>query len=219
MTTTSSLPLGRHQEHDPRSLDFPAAQAVVLHDAMWTYHGTVLDQGEIGSCTGNAAVEVLMCSPYYDHKPETFTEKDALAVYELATHLDRVPGVYPPTDTGSSGLAVMKACKQKGYISGYHHAFGLTHALAALMLGPVITGIPWTKAMFTPDKDGTVHATGPVVGGHEITVLGYSAERSAVRCLNHWTASWGDGGYFWLPVNDWKALLGQSGDVTIPALS
>jgi hypothetical protein len=210
--------LGRHVEHDPRSLQYPAAQATHLHDVSWQYHGAVLDQGQVGSCTGNSAVEVLMCSPYYDHKAENFTEKDALGVYKLATHLDRVPGIYPPTDTGSSGLAVMKACRELGYITGYTHAFGIDHALAALMLGPVITGVPWLKAMFTPDADGTVHAKGPVEGGHEFTVLGYSGARSAVRCLNHWTDTWGDKGYFWLSVNDWSTLLKQQGDVAVPII-
>ena len=208
--------LGRHQEHDPRSLDYPAARAVAVHDIMWAYHGQILDQGDIGSCTGNSAVEVLMTGPYYDHIQKTFVEKDALAVYEKATRLDRIPGVYPPTDTGSSGLAVMKACKGFGWITSYQHAFGIDHAMTALMLGPVITGVTWYEKMFTPDKDGTVHPGGKVAGGHEFTVVGYDSGREAVRCLNHWTADWGDGGYFWLKTADWDGLLKDGGDVTVP---
>ena len=208
--------LGRHREHDPRSLNYPAARAVAVHDVMWVYHGEVLDQGDVGSCTGNSAVEVLMTGPYYDHLQKVFVEADALDVYERATHLDRIPGVYRPTDTGSSGLAVMKACKEKGWVSSYHHAFGLAHALDALMLGPVITGVTWYEKMFDPDKDGTVHPGGEVAGGHEFTVLGYDSVRAAVRCLNHWTASWGDDGYFWLSTADWGELLKDGGDVTVP---
>lgn len=208
--------LGRHQEHDPRSLNYPAARAVAVHDVLWPYHGQVLDQGDLGSCTGNSAVEVLMTGPYFDHLGKVFVESDAVKVYEVATKLDRIPGFYPPTDTGSSGLAVMKACKTFGWVGAYHHAFSLTHALQSLMLGPVITGVTWYEEMFKPDKDGTVHPGGTIAGGHEFTVLGYDSQREAVRCLNHWTATWGDGGYFWLKTADWGELLKDGGDVTIP---
>jgi hypothetical protein len=213
-----TMTLGRHAEHDPRSKQHQAAMAARLHDVMWEYHGQVLDQGDIGSCTGNSAVEVLMSGPYYTAKPENFTEKDALAVYELATTIDSIPGHYPPDDTGSSGLAVMKACKEKGYIRGYKHAFGIDHAMAALMLGPVITGVPWYEAMFHPLPDGTVRIGGAVAGGHEFTVLGYEMANDRVRCLNHWTAGWGDKGYFWMSKTTWARLLSEQGDVAIPVI-
>jgi len=210
------MTLGRHQEHDPASRNYPAAMATHLHDVSWTYHGAVLDQGEVGSCTGNAAVEVLMTGPYYDHLQHVYTEDDALKVYERATQIDRIPGRYPPTDTGSSGLAVMKACREFAWITAYHHCFSLDAALRALMLGPVITGVVWYESMFKPDSDGTVHIAGSIAGGHEFTVLGYDSKREAVRCLNHWTPQWGDGGYFWLKAADWNTLLHQHGDVTVP---
>src|SRR5882762_1299376 len=95
--------LGRHIEHDPRSLTFHAAQATHLFDVMWDYHGKVLNQGDVGSCTGNSAVEVLMTGPYYEHIQKVFNEDDAVSIYTRATHLDRIPGGYPATDTGSSG--------------------------------------------------------------------------------------------------------------------
>jgi hypothetical protein len=212
------MKLGRHVVHDPRSRAYPAAMATRIHDVMWKYHGQVLDQGDIGSCTGNSAVECLMTGPYFDHLQRVFTEKDALDVYEKATHLDRVPGIYPPTDSGSSGLGVMKACKFFGYITSYHHAFGATQALKALMLGPVITGTAWTEDMFKPDADNFVHPTGEVAGGHEYTVLGYDTAKDAIRCLNHWTPEWGDGGYFWMHRLDWEQLLHDQGDVTVPSL-
>lgn len=212
--------LGRHQEHDPRSKAYPAARAVALRDVTWDYHGQVLDQGHLGSCTGHAAVEVLMCGPYYDHGQKVYTEDDAVAVYSEATHLDRVPGFYPPTDTGSSGLAVMKACRKNGWIGGYHHAFGIIHALQALQLGPVITGVPWFDGMFHPDGNGRVIPSGPVAGGHEFLVLGYTNGvgdgAAMVECLNSWGADWGQAGRFKLSVGDWAALLHQGGDVTVP---
>lgn len=208
--------LGRHQEHDPASRGFPAALSPVRKTVIWKYNGQVLDQGQIGACTGNAAVEVLMSGPYYDSIQKIFTEADALAIYERATHIDKIPGYYPPTDTGSSGLAVMKACKERGWIKGYTHAFGVSHAIGALMVGPVITGVPWYEGMFHPDAEGFVHPTGNIAGGHEFAVLGYDLTKDAVYCLNSWTASWGLQGYFWIKSSDWGSLLSQGGDVSIP---
>lgn len=212
------MTLGRHEEHDPKSLSFSAAKAVALKDVSWTYHGQILDQGNIGSCTGNSAVEVIMTGPYYDHLQKIFIESDALSVYEQATRLDNIPGHYLPTDTGSSGLAVMKALQKRGLIRSYNHAFGITHALGALMLGPVITGVPWYEGMFNPDSTGTVHISGAVAGGHEFTVIGYDLANKRVRCINHWTAEWGDKGFFWLSQDDWARLLNEQGDVTVPIL-
>ncbi|NED51184.1 hypothetical protein G3I24_09730, partial [Micromonospora aurantiaca] len=64
-------------------------------------------------------------------------EDQARALYSAATRLDEFDGEWPPTDTGSSGLGVAKACKRAGLISGYRHAFGLNAALTALAEQPV----------------------------------------------------------------------------------
>lgn len=211
--------LGRHVEHDARSRGFPAPTAVRYHSVDWEFTGSVLDQGDLGSCTGNAAVQVLMCEPYASHLGRTFTERDALSVYSAATRLDDVPGSYPPNDTGSSGLAVMKALVERKLIRSYTHAFGIDHALGALMLGAVITGVDWYEGMFDPDPLGRVHLKGDIAGGHEFTVVGYAGKRQWVRCLNSWGPGWGDGGYFWLSRKDWGKLLAAQGDVTVPVVA
>jgi hypothetical protein len=79
----------------------------------------------------------LMTEPLW-RKGRKLDEVQARILYGMATKLDGLPGTFPPDDTGSSGLGVAKAAKALGYISAYHHAFGLEHALAALTLGPVI---------------------------------------------------------------------------------
>jgi hypothetical protein len=58
MTTYS---LGRHVDHDSRSLAY--AHGVLPKSAIqsvsWTRRIDVLDRGQIGSCTGNAATGIL----------------------------------------------------------------------------------------------------------------------------------------------------------------
>lgn len=208
--------LGRHltPTHDEASRAFPAATAPLV-TTMHAHHGGVLDQGNLGSCTGNAAAQALNTDPLLPAGRRLLTEADAIGIYSWATHHDPVPGAYPPQDTGSDGLAVAKAARHLGLISAYQHAFGLQHTLGALVLRPLIIGIPWLSGMFTPGADGYLEVTGSVAGGHEVCLHGIDVERQAVRLLNSWGAGWGDGGEVWLRWTDLGGLLAQQGDATV----
>ncbi len=209
--------LGRHVEHDPRSLAYPAMGAVVQRSVLWGHHGPVLDQGDIGACTGNALADCINTDPFAAARPNGYlTEPDALKLYELATQLDDTPGTYPPDDTGSSGLAVCKAGVQLGYLAAYQHALGFNAFGAALQLQPVIVGTNWTEAMFEPDADGTVHPAGQVAGGHEYLALGIDYTTQRLTFLNSWGESWGDGGRFYMSFTDFSRLLADQGDATVP---
>ena len=210
--------LGRHVEHDPASLGWPAPRASQLVTVQHEHHGPVLDQGELGSCTGNAIAQALNTGPLLPAGRRLLTEQDAVAIYSWGTHHDGVPGVWPPTDTGSSGNAVAKAARHLGLIRSWTHAFGLQHCLEALVLQPVIVGIPWLSGMFDPRPDGTLAVTGDVAGGHEVALIGLDVERRDVTVLNSWGSGWGMGGAARLFWSDLDFLLRQQGDVTVPHL-
>jgi hypothetical protein len=153
-----------------------------------------------------------MTSPFYKpHRPLTHAE--ALNLYSVATHLDTIPGTYPLKDPGSTGLAVMKVAKQCGYIKGYGHAFGINHALEALTVAPVVTGVNWYDGFYTP-KHGTITKSGPNVGGHEFLVVGIDTEAKTVLACNSWGPHWGSKGYFEFSWSLWEELLHLDGDVT-----
>ncbi|RKS80452.1 hypothetical protein CLV35_0884 [Motilibacter peucedani] len=209
--------LGRHVRHDPRSRDFVAREAPALVSALHRRHCPPFDQGQLGSCTGNATVGLLMTEPFYRPGRE-LDEDDAVAVYARATHLDRFRGVYPPDDTGSSGLAAMKAAREAGWLTAYSHAFGLQHALRALVLTPVITGVNWYEGFDKPAADGLVEIAGSVRGGHEFEVHGIDVEARTVRCVNSWGPDWGDDGSFTMSWDTWDRLLHEQGDVTTGTL-
>lgn len=218
--------LGRHVLHDPRSREFDAAElvsgaphiATVLH----TSHLPVWDQGQLGSCTANAALGVLSCSPFWDKGKWEFTEDDALRLYEQETLLDNslIPGSYPPDDTGSTGLWSMKVLKRAGYITGYRHCFSLATALKILMQYPVSTGVAWYQSMFDVDGDGFIHvdARSGIAGGHQVAVVGVDVDKQAVRIRNSWGSSWGQDGHCWLSWGDWQLLLREHGDVVVPVV-
>lgn len=207
-------PLGRLVEHDPRSRQFPARAKADIRDKMWRKYGPTLDQGTLGSCTGNAAAHAMNAAPYrapHAGRP-LLKQADAVSIYQDATILDPFPGTYPPEDTGSSGLAVAKVLRNRGYIDGYSHAFSVEQALGALMLGPLLFGTYWHGSMFEPDARGYVHPDGSIYGGHEVLIIGYTGK--TVHLLNSWGKGWGQGGRFKLTLEDFTALMLNDGDVT-----
>lgn len=217
--------LGRHRLHDPRSRDFPAE--ALLPDAskapvtvMHTQHVGPFDQGQIGSCTANAALGLLVTEPFW--RGHSYAESDALSLYKLETLLDnrQIPGSYPPDDTGSTGLWSMKALKVRGLISSYHHAFSPRTVLQLLELYPVSIGIPWYQSMFEPDLQHMINVVpqSGIAGGHQVVLVGQDAEQQLVRVRNSWGTSWGDGGYAWLRWADLATLLHAGGDAVVPVV-
>lgn len=209
--------LGRHVEHDPRSREHAVtAVKTKLHTVLWPRKGKPFDQGNLGSCTGNALAGALNTIPFQPGR-KLMKERDAVKLYEQATLLDPYPGSYPPDDTGSSGLAVCKAAKAAGLILAYKHAFSIKAALAALMFGPVITGVEWTEGFDRPDANGLVEIAGQVRGGHEFEVLGYDPPSDMLTAVQSWGPTWGDGhGFFHFTSKTWAELLARQGDVTVP---
>lgn len=208
--------LGRHVEHDPRSRQYGVISASVdLKQVLWRRYGSILDQGDLGSCTGNALTGALMTGPLYRNR-HNYGERTAVAIYKRATAIDEFDGAYPPDDTGSSGLAVCKAAVERRMIVEYRWAFGIQQALLALQNGPVITGVAWHEGFDHPDQNGRVKLAGEVRGGHEFLVRGYDPDTHTVFCDNSWSKTWGVSGSFVMAVSDWDQLLQQQGDVVQP---
>ncbi len=208
--------LGRHIQHDPRSFDHPAAAAPTIVSVTHAETGLPLNQGNIGSCTANALCGALNSAP--DAQPgKVFVESDAVTLYETETALEGQP--YPAHDPGGTGLLVCKAAVQEGLISSYTHAFGIQHALQALVLRPVITGINWYTSFDTPDPTTGLVAISPgatVRGGHEILADGIDVTNKLVWFWNSWGTQYALGGRFCMSFDTWDQLLQQQGDVTVP---
>jgi hypothetical protein len=229
---TSDPRLGRHVHHDSRSLNYeylPRDAAPQKVNTFWDSAVGPLNQGNIGSCTGNSVAQWMntrFADPVRNttHHNAYMAEPDALQIYSLGTHLDHTPGAYPPADTGCSGIFVAKAALQLGYLDGYHHTFSWTALQAALEITPAIIGSAWTNSMFKP-VNGLVKV-GPLIssnvaGGHEYLACGIDwTGDGVIICRN----SWGDqdawpgckpGGYFAIGFADFQQLLNHQGDVTI----
>lgn len=217
--------LGRHVNHDERSRAFKIRRDVPINPVEWARRVPVFDQGQLGSCTGNAAAGWLATdNAVRQGLTEVGSGSDPIAIideavaidiYAKATAIDPFDGAYPPDDTGSDGLSVTKVLQSMGLVDVYGHAFSLPDALAALQSGPVLFGTNWYDGMFTP-HNGEVRVSGRVAGGHEYLCVGYDPARSVLRFVNSWGPDWGDDGYFVMTEATVNRLLSEDGDATAP---
>lgn len=222
----TTLRLGRHVFHDSRSLRYPYRGFSAITSVQHQRRVPVLDQGDLGSCTGNAALGCLGTGIFYDTvralfddpaRADEWDESEAVTIYGDATKLDAYDGTYPPLDTGSDGLSVAKVCVNRGYIAGYEHAFGVQNALYALMERPLLVGMNWYDSFFEPDRFGEVRIekTARVVGGHEVVLDGYTASQGQFHFTNSWGEGWGQAGRFSMAGEIFERLLDEHGDVTV----
>jgi hypothetical protein len=218
--------LGRHVSHDPQSLRYPfRAPGLPITNARWSRDtDVVLDQGNLGSCTGNAATGTLICSnDNHLHSNLSSTQLTGLnedlarQIYSKATELDSWPGVWPTEDTGSDGLSVAKAAAAFGYISSYAHCFTWQDAVTALTIGPIIVGINWYSGFDNPAGDGLIAKTGSIRGGHEICFDEVDSDNKLVWFRNSWSDQWGLRGRACMTWDTFSAILAEDGDATVLA--
>lgn len=215
--------LGRHVAHDSRSLRFKvvARDPMTLSSVRHVVNIPILDQENLGSCTGHAATAAVATAAHWNVSAkyladigEAGAHRFAVGVYSDATKIDPWPGEYEPDDTGSDGLSVAKVLKNRGLVSGYEHATSLNAALTALAKGVVIIGSVWMSDMYGPSRAGQVVPTGYEEGGHEYALDELDVANQRVWIRNSWGTGWGIQGRAWLTWADLGKLLANYGDCT-----
>lgn len=213
--------LGRHVRHDSRNLQYRhVRQDRALTSQLWTRNISILDQGNIGSCTANMGVGALGTDPLYAALPAAhpaLNEQFAVQIYSAEETLDG-DGPYPPQDNGSTGPTCGQVLKTLGLISGYTHCLSLDDILDALEDGPVGIGSNWYDSMDTPDSSGlvTISPDATVRGGHEYLCRGKDTDQQLVHLDNSWGTTWGVQGSFSYSYATLERLLGEQGDGTVP---
>lgn len=215
--------LGRHVNHDPRSLLYKVPETSAPESARWTRHVGPFNQGNLGSCTIQSLLGLLCTDPYWDTLPKDMQAKLAdpsiqtnmvYPLYREVTRLDPFQGAWEPDDTGSDGLSAAKVGQQHGWDNGYQHITSVAAAHTAIKAGPFMSGLPWYSGMDSPDGQGIVRATGNVRGGHEWNFVGYDASSGLWECWNSWGTGFAKGGQFYVGDDDYANLLSQQGDAT-----
>lgn len=222
--------LGRHINHDERSKQYGIVpiSAEKIVSRRWARRASVFDQGQVGSCTGNAAAGWVGTDDASRQGIATLAdgtavdEKLALAIYSAAETIDG-DGPYPPNDNGSSGLSVAKVLKTRGLCTSYLHAFTISAVYTALQTGPGMAGTVWYNSMFNTAADGHIEVdkSSGEAGGHEYLIdeLEVAADGTVTKIWmqNSWGTGWGVGGRGYFTPAEFTALLAAQGDFTVPA--
>lgn len=242
------FPLGRHVVRDVRSrrFRFAVSDPTPVKSITWKVRIDVLQQGKIGSCTGETGTYGLATDSAT--RPgrtdarvagsltarQTLDQPYAYDLYSAATAVDAWLGTWPPDDTGSSGLAVAQVLRARGDVTMYQHCFTLQELLQALQHGAVMFGCLWRTAMFRPDERGRVRVEGDVAGGHQVLLVGVDVENEELIGVQSW-GRWGAhadgtprddhdpldmGGYFRISFTDARRLLeDEDGDAIVLQLA
>lgn len=208
--------LDRLVEFDERSRDFPVrallrAPAEAFPPRSYTWRCDVwLDQRSEGACTGFATAHEAAARPV----KVPVTEAVAREVYRRARQLDQWPG---EDYSGSSVIAAVKAGQERGWYGEYRWAFGLEDLkLAVGYRGPAILGVNWYSGMFSTDRDGFVHATGSVEGGHAVLCHSVNVPGRFFKLHNSWGQDWGVAGEARISWEDLDKLLREDGEACVP---
>ena len=205
--------LGRQKDHDERSRAF--IMGASIDRSTWKdrlirlYERSPNPNQTVGCCTGVAKCSQLNAAG--NRKiGRLLGMADAERIYARNTQIDPWEGTWPPTDTGSSGLASCKTAIEFGLAGQYRWLFGgADEVVQNVVEGRVISvGTWWYWDMFNRDSRGLVHPGGGQAGGHQYVIRGYDVDRDWVmgRC---WWGAYKD---FWMKRTDLDALLRDEGD-------
>lgn len=179
----------------------------------WRYYGDwkyYLDQGSTPMCVEYAWHHWLLDGPITEGAPPLWDFGD---VYHRAQEIDEYPG----TDyEGTSVRAGAEVLKEMGFIESYHWAWDLDSVIDAIIFaGPVVMGTNWYNDMMETDKNGYVHPTGGLAGGHAWELTGASRTRGVVRGKNSWSREWGKFGHFWMTFEELEKLINEDGEACL----
>jgi len=198
---------------DTRSRQFPIRSIVPStkpRSYTWSCYA-YLDQGSEGACTGFGTAHEAAARPVV---VKGIDNAVARKVYIRARQLDEYPG---ENYEGSSVLGAVKAAVELGWYPEYRWAFGESDlALAVGYKGPAILGVNWYEDMSDVDRDGFIHASGDLRGGHCIACIGYNHRLRRYKLRNSWGSKWGMSGDCFISAEDMAKLLDKQGEACIP---
>jgi len=192
------------------------------------YCSLIEDQGNLGSCTGNAiagAIELInkrnnklldvsrLFIYYYErmligtinYDSGAYIRDGIKACYTYGAPLESLwPYNISKFKTTPASTAIIDATKRK--VTSYQKAADFNAVMDAVTSGyPVIIGF----SVYSSFETATVARTGimpypnvnreRLLGGHAVLIVGYNKNNNTFIVRNSWGTGWGDKGYFYMP--------------------
>jgi hypothetical protein len=225
-------PLGVRRNTDVRNRRYLVSNVGAPRTVRWARYIPIIDQGDVGSCVGQAFTGALGTYPLWYHIPASLhpvISGDPRAygegVYSDATIIDPYPGVWPPDDTGSDTRSGAQVLLNRDLIMRYEWideddpAQAALNMLGALAKQPIVIGIPWFDSFDWPNEDGFVSiAPGAEIrGGHALVVDECNVEGQFIGISNSWGSAWGSqGGRLFMSWSTLQEVLSVWGDACVP---
>jgi len=196
--------------------DHPSYTLTAATRKMWWEGGAWLDQGQTGTCIGNAFAHRRADSPI---PVAGIDEAFAVKLYVDASGDTTL-------QQGTSGLAACRVLATRGTISAYHWVTSPSELRnAVLAIGTICVGTPWYTSMFTPISKYSnsylrVDTSSGLAGGHEYLINGINLAptygKPYYRMKNSWGRDWGHGGTARILCSDLENLLfSENGDAVL----
>lgn len=211
---------------DTRDYKYAISKAVPLPvKDLRVYCSSIENQGNLGSCTGNAiagAIELLnkrnkkptdvsrLFIYYYERLIEGTLNYDSGAyirdgikvVNKYGAPLESLwPYQINKFKLTPSAPAIIDGAKRK--VTLYERAKNFTECKDAINNGyPVIIGFDVYSSFYSIDNTGLMPYPKPnesLLGGHAVLLVGYNDTTQTFIVRNSWGTSWGDKGYFYMP--------------------
>lgn len=185
----------------------------------------VEDQGDLGSCTGNAIVgacELLQISKkvrrpsnlsrlfvYYNERVAINTVNEDSGAYirdgikSIAANGVCLESIWKydikKFTKKPTATAYKDAAKRK--FETYHRIVTLDDMLGCLAEGfPFVFGFSVFNGIYHVNSTGLLPMpSGQELGGHAVLAVGYDKPRQLMIVRNSWGPEWGDKGYFYMP--------------------
>jgi C1A family cysteine protease len=192
------------------------------------YCSLIEDQGNLGSCTGNAiagAIELLhkrqkrtldisrLFIYYYErmfigtinYDSGAYIRDGIKACYTYGAPTENLwPYNISKFRTAPSKLALIDAAKRK--VTSYQRAADFNQVIDAITAGyPVTIGFSVYSSFGSPIVTRTGVMPYPnikkerLLGGHAVLLVGYNKTNNTFIARNSWGTRWGDKGYFYMP--------------------
>ncbi len=190
------------------------------------YEAPMLNQGECGSCVAFATIGTLESQinvtsgiPSLDLElsPQAlFACGGGMCDYGWMPNLaaqflvsNGVPDeACAPYTEGATGKDVdcssicPNAAQRSIKISSYTNPYGMEQVKEALQNGPMVTTMVVYSDFITYSSGVYKHVTGPELGGHAVSLIGYNDAKGAWIIRNSWGRSWGMKGFAYVSYDD-----------------